>query len=617
MKLTMKIHRKYKIALSFIISTILSFTFNNCTVIKKPGTAIDLSSIASTGGLNTPDNNASIPAGGTNIDAPLTDTSTGPGAQSVRRLSNLEYKNSLQQAIESQFKRHTTDTYVNWVFNGTTPADNALLALPSDAPVTKLATDQTDDGVNQAKFNAYLQTAYQSAKIISENITMLKAFAGTCVTDNTNVSNQTCVDTFINEFALLTFRTPPLPIEISEIKKNAPNWTTLIARILFHPRFLMPYYRAGGIVADGNVYRLTDYELAAKLASVFWKSVPDVEGLNAAKLGLLRTPAGLKNEIQRILNSPKAQSALLTFYRQWLGASRVPVDFRHGADFNLITAPINFSTMSAANHNAFVTAVHDEARDFLNYVTWTQKSKLEELFRSPLILTQNNLVAQIYQVPVRASATAPPQTDITGHHKGILSRIFITSQKPSSYGDVNPVQRGLLLTMNIMGFALGAPASFGEQNADSALVPATASTSVEVQVKTGKSACISCHALINPPGFSLSNFNSLGQWMSVEKRYYNGALKATNSANTQSILKLNGQDYVVQDLSSFVDAIVNSGQLYHGFSKYYFEYTQGRKMTTTDLEWMARFKLSLKNKSIYDALTDYALDKHFSQVRSK
>ena len=102
------------------------------------------------------------------------------------------------------------------------------------------------------------------------------------------------------------FRSPVTPAEILELKNGITTWQQLIGRMYLHPRFLMHIYREGTLVEpDSDVYKLTDYELAAKLASVFWKSIPDPQGLAAAASGSLSTPDGLRTEITRIVNSSR------------------------------------------------------------------------------------------------------------------------------------------------------------------------------------------------------------------------------------------------------------------------------------------------------------------------
>jgi Protein of unknown function (DUF1592)/Protein of unknown function (DUF1588)/Protein of unknown function (DUF1595)/Protein of unknown function (DUF1587) len=57
----------------------------------------------------------------------------------------------------------------------------------------------------------------------------------------------------------------------------------------------------------GQVRELSGYEIAARLASFLWTSVPDDALLAAAEAGELATPEGLEAQVTRLLADPKAQ----------------------------------------------------------------------------------------------------------------------------------------------------------------------------------------------------------------------------------------------------------------------------------------------------------------------
>ncbi len=583
---------KTRIIASIIYLTSTQILFNNCSAIKQSYSTQEYTASSSDS---------------------LALKLQGPGAASLRRMSNIEYINSLKHAVEIQFKRRSSaNNFATEIFQYR-GGDSILQTVPSDTRDTNVSTNQVAANLTASKFDAYLKVSRTVGKIIADDLNFLKAFAGSCVSDKTDISNQVCVDQFINEFGLIVFRAPVNPTELAEIKKGATDWNSLISRLLVHPRFLVPYFRAGTKVGGSDIYELSNYEIEAKLTSVFWKSLPDLVGLQAAEKGLLKTEAGLRSEIQRILDSPKAEAMMWEFYKQWLGESRIPGDMRLGQEFNLITG-FNFDNDTNKN-GPYLQGIRDDANEFLSYLTWKQKAKLETLFTSPLLFPRQTDVALVYGVTARTSITDPPITDQTGNYKGILSRPFITVQKPGSYGSINPIQRGYLLALNVMGIKLGKPVNFGEQNA--VIVPPEASTSHETRLKTNTAACISCHSVINPAGFALANYNAVGKYMTIEKRYKQATLVASNPVDAKSNLTLGGKYYQIDGLGSFVDAMIDSGQLVTGFSNYYFEFTQGRSASPDDQSWINRFKSSLRNKSLYDALTDYGMDKDFARVRAK
>lgn len=537
----------------------------------------------------------------------------------VRRLSNLEYKTSVIALVHTQIARHGNDAgilaNIDYSF-GT----NLFSELPADALATKLGTDQIISNISSARFSAYTDIAYALATQFTTNSGWIQSMVG-CASSDTTLT-PACVDAFIDEFATPAFRTPPTPTERAELKSNLSNWHTLIARILVHPRFLLHFER-DGVRADDGTYALTDYELEARLASLFWKSVPDPAGLAVAASGTLRTPAGLQAEIARILNSQKSHDTLWIYYQQWFAASRLPQadGYNSGTLWQSFAAEFLPNLSDQQKQVNFGKAVVEDAHQFLEYLTWTQPSKLEMIFRSPLIFTTDAGVAQIYGVTPRASAAAAPVADSSGHFGGILTRPFITQQKPSINGERNHIQRGVFILQNLLGLELGQPANFADQQQAQLVIPASSSTRQEVQAKTGQGACIACHTMINPAGYGLSHFDTLGRYSETETRYnyVNNAVAvvATNSVDSSGSLLMNGNSYQVADSLTLVDAMLGSGRLFDGFANYYFQFAFGHLPSSpSDLRLLTSLKANLKIKTIRASLEALAQHPDFARTQT-
>jgi hypothetical protein len=171
--------------------------------------------------------------------------SSAVGSAKTRRLSNTEYRRSIQKVVEYQFARRPNPPplYSYYLYSPT--IQGALSSLPGDTLATKLGTDQLATNLSTARMDAYINTAYAIGKAIAVDNNLRTKFAGACATSESDISDSACVDAFLKEFATLSFRTPPTAGEISELKKNAGNWRTLIARVLVHPRFLLHFERDG------------------------------------------------------------------------------------------------------------------------------------------------------------------------------------------------------------------------------------------------------------------------------------------------------------------------------------------------------------------------------------
>src|SRR5262249_34583865 len=85
-----------------------------------------------------------------------------------------------------------------------------------------------------------------------------------------------------------------------------------------------------------------------------------------------------------------------------------------------------------------------------------------------------------------------------------------------AHGDESsPIHRGVFLARGVLGVSLKAP-----PEAVAPLPPdlhPKLTTRERVTLQTRPSACVSCHGIINPLGFTLENFDAVGRFRTKEK----------------------------------------------------------------------------------------------------
>src|SRR5262249_754258 len=92
-----------------------------------------------------------------------------------------------------------------------------------------------------------------------------------------------------------------------------------IQGILANPRFMFRVEQEPRELRSGtDVYRLTDPELASRLAFFLWGTLPDQELLKAAGDGTLRTPAVVEKQVKRMIADPRSRALSTRFAAQWL-----------------------------------------------------------------------------------------------------------------------------------------------------------------------------------------------------------------------------------------------------------------------------------------------------------
>ena len=98
---------------------------------------------------------------------------------------------------------------------------------------------------------------------------------------------------------------------------------TAIERMLVDLNFLFRLQRDPAGAQSGDIYRLSDLDLASRLSFFLWSSIPDDELLDLAEKGELQTPAVLEQQVQRMLADPRAAVFIDSFFGQWLTTRNV------------------------------------------------------------------------------------------------------------------------------------------------------------------------------------------------------------------------------------------------------------------------------------------------------
>src|SRR5262249_26702766 len=71
-------------------------------------------------------------------------------------------------------------------------------------------------------------------------------------------------------------------------------------------------------ITPGKNYRISDVELASRLAFFLWSSLPDEQLLTLASQGKLKDPLVLEREVRRMLADSRSEALVDNFAVQWL-----------------------------------------------------------------------------------------------------------------------------------------------------------------------------------------------------------------------------------------------------------------------------------------------------------
>jgi hypothetical protein len=271
-----------------------------------------------------------------------------------------------------------------------------------------------------------------------------------------------------------------------------------LERVLVSPDFLFRIEADPANTAPGAVYRVSDVELASRLSFFLWSSGPDDDLLNLATAGKLRDGNVLEQQVRRMLADPRARTALVeNFFEQWLETRNVfllaPDANQHFPWFD-----DNLRLAFAKEVDLFLDAQLKEDRSMVDLLTSNFTFVNEQLARH-------------YGIPGVYGSHFRRVTLSDENRWGLLGKAAILSV--TSYSTrTSPTIRGKWLLENL----LGAPVPPPPPNipALEASNPGNKPLTVREMLETHRKnpVCASCHARMDPLGFSLENFDAIGQW---------------------------------------------------------------------------------------------------------
>lgn len=319
------------------------------------------------------------------------------------------------------------------------------------------------------------------------------------------------LETWLN-FANKAFRRP---VTLSEIKpythflnpedpspqENALQRQILsgIQAMLCSPHFL--YIHNTPSQPQQPISPLTELALASRLSYFLWSSTPDQTLLEKAKNNQLR--ATLTQEINRMLDDPKAENFITNFSGQWLQLR----------DLDIISPD---SRLFPKWNKQLKNDAIRESHHFLTHLLHTDTSLLDCLDSNYSFI--NNRLATFYGIP-----------DITGEHfrkvtftgdqqhrGGLLTQLSILTL--TSYPDrTSPVLRGKWILENILGTAPPPPPGDIPSLETDAKHNRSLTLRKQLEAHRQKAECAACHNLLDPLGFTLENYNAIGEWRLADK----------------------------------------------------------------------------------------------------
>ncbi|HTW65533.1 MAG TPA: DUF1592 domain-containing protein [Bryobacteraceae bacterium] len=321
-----------------------------------------------------------------------------------------------------------------------------------------------------------------------------------------------CADRILSEVAHRAFRRPvtskDLIAPMAFFKEGRENSGTFdggiqngIIAILASPSFLYRAEPPPPALAPGSNYRISDLELASRLSFFLWSTVPDDELLSIAEQGRLRDPKIFEQQVRRMLASEKSRSLVTNFASEWL----------HLRDIDTIDPdPFIYPNFDPSLREAF----RRELELFVDSIQREDRSVLDLLNANYTYV--NERLALHYGIPNvrgpefrRVILPDPRRYGLLG--KGAILMVTSYANRTSV------VLRGNYILENILGTPPSPPPpnvpAFKENKAGEK--PRTVRETMEMH--RANQPCKGCHGIIDPLGFALENFDTVGAWRDKDR----------------------------------------------------------------------------------------------------
>jgi mono/diheme cytochrome c family protein len=362
-----------------------------------------------------------------------------------------------------------------------------------------------------------------NAQGLSQTPSRARIFSCRPAANATADAQAACAKQIITTLATRAYRRPVTAQDVNELLEYYTDGVkagdfesgvrSAITGLLASPFFLYRSERIPAGLRPGATYAISDVELASKLSFFLWNSIPDDQLLQAAIDGKLTAPSALDQQVKRMLADPRSITLASNFVHQWLDMKRLDEIVPDSAVF------------------PYASGRSDPREDFRSELTLFADSIFKE-DRSVVDLLKashtyvNERVALHYGI-----------TDVKGDRFrrvelgqsarwGLLGKgaVLMAAAYPNR---TSPVLRGAFVLKHIQGVPPATPPQ-NVPTLDEKDIGTTRALTVREMIAKHRASptCAACHAVMDPLGLALENFDATGMWRDRD-RYAGAAIDSS------------------------------------------------------------------------------------------
>ena len=314
-----------------------------------------------------------------------------------------------------------------------------------------------------------------------------------------------CARKIIRDFARRAYRRPIAAAELERLARLADqaeqagesfeNAIKLaLQAVLISPHFLF----RGELQPEPDNPQVTrpvdEFALASRLSYFLWSSMPDDELFALAEKGRLRT--NLEAQVRRMIRDPKARALVENFAGQWLQIRNLKLATPDPKEFPGFDEELR-AAMQRETELLF-DAILREDRSVLEFLTADYTFVNERLARHYGL---SGVKGEGFR---RVSLAGTRRGGVLTH----ASVLTITSNPTRT----SPVKRGKWVLENLLATPVPPPPANVPPLTETKAAVAAASLRQRMEQHRENPMCASCHALMDPVGFGLENFDGIGAW---------------------------------------------------------------------------------------------------------
>lgn len=486
--------------------------------------------------------------------AGLVEPSVYGGPATVRRLNEAQYKRSIQAVFGSGIS-------IPGRFDPPLREEGLLAIGDGTATVSSSVLEQYE-----------LRAREIAGQVLAED--KRKAVVG-CEPKVPTAFDEGCAAQFLGAKGRLLFRRPLSRLELANVMKVSRDAARAsgdfyqglrigLSRLLVSPYFL---FRIEQTIADGRAkggQRLDDYSLATRLSFFLWDAPPDEELLQAAASGKLTQPMELERQVDRLVSSPRFAEGVRAYFEDMLAYEQFNGLTKDQAIYPKFSAQV----ANDAKEQALLTIV-----DLLV----ANNGDYRDLFTTRKTFLNRNLGA-LYKVPVEDggfNGMVPYTFAPEDRRAGILTLAAFLMLDPTHEGRSSPTIRGKTVRELLLCQKVPPPPA----NVNFAVVqdvnnPDHKTARDRLTAHMENPVCAGCHALTDPIGLGMENYDGLGAFRTHE-----------NGAAIDASGKFEGKRYT--GLLELTQLLHDSPSVPQCAVQRVYEYGVGRQATPQEQTWLA------------------------------